>query len=60
MAALAGEARNARDVCARVTLQRKALRAERGQIVAQLAKIREVGELKHMTINLVERYIFNQ
>ncbi|XP_045524305.1 uncharacterized protein LOC123714172 isoform X1 [Pieris brassicae] len=59
VAALAGEAKNARDVCARVTTQRNALHLERGQLVAQLAKMREV-EMRELesTVRQCDRKLY--
>ncbi|XP_050354824.1 uncharacterized protein LOC126776381 isoform X3 [Nymphalis io] len=44
--ALAREVRNARDAASRTRLQRRALRSQRAQIIAHLAKLREAGKGK--------------
>ncbi|CAK1545784.1 unnamed protein product [Leptosia nina] len=59
VAALAGEAKSACDAAARATVQRQALRVERGLLAAQLAKMRdiEVRELES-TVRLSDRKLF--
>ncbi|CAB3233903.1 unnamed protein product [Arctia plantaginis] len=59
VAALAAEARNARDVVARTRAQRRALRAHKKQIVTTLATLRdsEVRELES-TVRLSDRKLF--
>ncbi|CAG4988667.1 unnamed protein product [Colias eurytheme] len=59
VAALASEARNARDAAERATVQREALRCERGQLVTQLAKMRdvEVRELES-TVRVSDRKLY--
>ncbi|XP_047537576.1 uncharacterized protein LOC125071396 isoform X1 [Vanessa atalanta] len=44
--ALAREVRNARDSASRTRLQRRALRSQRAQMIAHLAKLREAGKDK--------------
>ncbi|XP_038207314.1 uncharacterized protein LOC119829029 [Zerene cesonia] len=59
VAALASEARNARDAAARAALQRKALRSERGHLLAQLAKMRDV-EIRELesTVRVSDRKLY--
>lgn len=44
VASLAAEVRNARDVVARTRMQRRAVRAQRKQITANLTVLRETGQ----------------
>ncbi|XP_050354823.1 uncharacterized protein LOC126776381 isoform X2 [Nymphalis io] len=57
--ALAREVRNARDAASRTRLQRRALRSQRAQIIAHLAKLREaeVRELEN-SIRLSDRKLY--
>ncbi|XP_073959165.1 uncharacterized protein isoform X2 [Choristoneura fumiferana] len=59
VASLAAEARNARDVVARARAQRRAVRAQRRQIVAHLASLKEteIRELES-SIRLSDRKLF--
>ncbi|KAG7309017.1 hypothetical protein JYU34_004881 [Plutella xylostella] len=59
VAALASEAQNARDVVSRTRTQRRAVRAQRRQLVAQLATLREseVRELES-TVRLSDRRLY--
>lgn len=45
VSAIAAEARNARDVVARVRAQRRAVRAHKKNLVSHLASLRESGNL---------------
>ncbi|XP_028040522.1 uncharacterized protein LOC114250734 [Bombyx mandarina] len=59
VASLAAEARNARDVVSRTRTQRKAVRAQKKQVLAQLNNLREteVRELES-TVRLSDRKLF--
>lgn len=51
VAALASEARNARDVINRIRVQRRAVRAQRKHLAAHLASLKDTGKSKYLIRN---------
>lgn len=51
VAALAAEARNARDVINRIRVQRRAVRAQRKHMVTHLASLKDTGKSMHLIMN---------